>query len=90
VLTNLLRSKPGRIAIYGWHRQKGDPIQPLSIVHGAWYADYSHGIRLVSDQVWINGEFLSIFDVLSDPVLAPLLTYEGIIPDPRSLLSLRQ
>ena len=90
VLTNLLRSKPGRIAIYGWHRQNGEPIQPLSIVHGAWYADYSHGIRLVSDQVWINGETLPILDVLNDPVLAPLLTYEGVISNPRSLLSLKQ
>ena len=41
--------RPGRIAIYGWHRGTGDPIQPLSTVHGAGYADYSHGIRLVSE-----------------------------------------
>jgi hypothetical protein len=39
---------PGRLAIYGWHRPDGDPIQPLSDVHGAFYADYSHGVRLVS------------------------------------------
>jgi hypothetical protein len=90
VLTNLLHRRPGRIAIYGWHRQNGEPIQPLSIVHGAWYADYSHGIRLVINQVWINGEMLPILDVLNDPVLAPLLTYEGVIADPRRLLSLKQ
>ena len=49
VLTNRLITHPGQIAIYGWHRAKATPIQPLSTVHGAGYADYSHGIRLVSE-----------------------------------------
>ncbi|UCF92491.1 MAG: hypothetical protein JSW39_30225 [Desulfobacterales bacterium] len=39
VLTNRLNAKPGRIAIYGWHRKNGAPIQPLSTVHGERYAD---------------------------------------------------
>ena len=39
VLSNRLRSAPGRVAIYGWHRTNGAPIQPLSTVHGARYAD---------------------------------------------------
>lgn len=37
-----------RVAIYGWHRQNGRPIQPYSTVHGRYYYDYSHGIRFVS------------------------------------------
>lgn len=37
----------GRVAIYGWHYRSGQPIQPLSNVHGASYKDYSHGVRLV-------------------------------------------
>ncbi len=48
VLSNRLRQLPDRVAIYGWHRAPGDPIQPLSTVHGARYVDYSHGVRLVS------------------------------------------
>ncbi len=48
VLTKRLLSKRGRVAIYGWHRRSGRPIQPLSTVHVARYADYSHGVRLVS------------------------------------------
>lgn len=47
VITNLLNNKPGRVAIYGWHRKSGEPIQPLSTYHGEHYADYSHGVRLV-------------------------------------------
>ena len=47
VLTRKLAKKPGAIAIYGWHRSASNPIQPLSTVHAASYADYSHGIRLV-------------------------------------------
>ena len=87
VLTNLLRSHPGRIAIYGWHQLNGRPIQPLSTVHGARYADYSHGIRLVYQTVWIDGQPHDIFEALNDPQLAPLFTDEGIIAEPRTLLS---
>ncbi len=89
VLTNLLWKKPNRIAIYGWHRPTGEPIQPLSTVHRAGYADYSHGVRLISQIVLINGEYKSIFDVLEDSTLAPVLTYEGIINDVRGLISKR-
>jgi hypothetical protein len=39
--------RPGRVTIYGWHRLNGKPIQPVSDVHGEYYADYSHGLRLV-------------------------------------------
>lgn len=86
VLTNRLHRKAGRIAIYGWHRTNGDPIQPLSTVHGARYADYSHGVRLVYATVWLDGEPRSIYDLLESPVLAPLLSYEGVIHRVRNLM----
>ncbi len=79
VLTNRLNEKPGRVAIYGWHRKTGEPIQPLSTVHGDRYADYSHGVRLIYKTVWINGEPRSILEILQDPRLAPVLTHEGLI-----------
>jgi hypothetical protein len=88
VLSNRLARNQGRIAIYGWHRPTGDPIQPLSTVHGAAYADYSHGVRLVSDIVLIDGKPLSIYRVLQDPKLAALLSDEGSIPRVRELMSL--
>jgi hypothetical protein len=77
VLTSLLWQNPGRVAIYGWHRAVNEPIQPLSTVHGARYADYSHGIRLVSSVVYVDGIKRSIDDVLAEPRLAALLTKEG-------------
>jgi uncharacterized protein (TIGR02594 family) len=39
----------GKVRIYGWHQSNGRPIQPDSNPHGADYADYSHGLRLVYD-----------------------------------------
>lgn len=79
VLTNRLRWSPGRIAIYGWHRGTGEPIQPLSTVHGAGYADYSHGIRLIGRMAMIEGRFRSIYDILHDSLLAKVLSDEGTI-----------
>ena len=80
VLTNRLWRNLGRVAIYGWHRAPDSPIQPLSLVHGARYADYSHGVRLVSSLVYVDGEPRSLFEVLADPELAPVLSDEGQIP----------
>lgn len=86
VLSTRLWSHPGRVAIYGWHRGIDAPIQPLSTVHGAQYADYSHGVRLVSKMVFVNGQPRSIFDVLADPQLATLLSDEGPLPRAAELL----
>lgn len=77
VLSNLLARTPGRIAIYGWQRPGGTPIQPLSTVHGACYEDYSHGIRLVSEMALENGRLRPVRDILQDPVEAPVLSDEG-------------
>jgi hypothetical protein len=79
VMTNRLAKMEGRIAIYGWHRGTGAPIQPLSTVHGACYEDYSHGIRLVSRTALIDGVPTPIDDVLRDSVLAKVLSDEGSI-----------
>ena len=89
VLTNRLSRAVGRIAIYGWHRYPGAPIQPLSTVHGAGYVDYSHGIRLVSDVVLVDGEPRSVYDVLEHPRLAKVLSDEGAIPKVRQLMTIR-
>ncbi len=89
ILTNRLLRKPGRVAIYGWHRANGKPIQPLSTVHGERYADYSHGVRLIHETVWINGKPRSILDILQDSRLASVLTYEGMIKRLFALLKLK-
>lgn len=86
VLTNRLLQKPDKIAIYGWHQSARAPIQPLSTLHGSGYADYSHGIRLVSDCVLIDGKFYSIHEVLEDPTLAGVLSVEGPISGLREII----
>jgi hypothetical protein len=80
VITRQLWSTPGRVAIYGWHRSDGKPIQSLSTVHGARYADYSHGVRLVSQTLFVDGRPARLLDVLADPQLGPLLSDEGPLP----------
>jgi hypothetical protein len=87
VLTNRLARNPEKCAIYGWHRPTGIPIQPLSTVHGKNYADYSHGVRLVSDTVLIGEEPRSIYDVLEDSRLARILSDEGVISEIRRMLA---
>ena len=87
VLTNRLWSNLARVAIYGWHRPDGRPIQPLSTVHGARYADYSHGIRLVSATAYVNGEAMPLLTLLQDPRWASLFSDEGVIRRAAELVS---
>lgn len=79
VVTNLLARTPGRIAIYGWHRPNGVPIQPLSIVHGTCYADYSHGVRLVAELAWQDGQMRSLRRMLETAATAAALSDEGVV-----------
>lgn len=87
VLTNRLAQMPGRVAIYGWHRPGGQPIQPLSTVHGAGYADYSHGVRLISRTAYVNGRAVDLRDLLADARLAGLVSDEGPVTGSRLLLA---
>ncbi len=77
VATKRLVQLPDRVAIYGWHRLDGRPIQPLSLVHEASYADYSHGVRWVSGTMIVEGVERAIRDVTRDPALAGLVSDEG-------------
>jgi hypothetical protein len=77
VIANRLSRNRGRVAIYGWHRSNGDPIQPLSTVHGAYYADYSHGIRLVSRTAYVNGEAVDLRSLLTSGTYAAILNSDG-------------
>ncbi len=80
VLTNRLARHPGqRVAIYGWHQPGAIPIQALSTVHEAEYADYSHGVRFVSGSVRVEGMDMTLEEVLSDGELAKIFSSEGKI-----------
>lgn len=86
VLTPRLAARPGRVAIYGWHYLSGEPIQPVSTVHGADYADYSHGIRLVYGRLRVDGEEHDLAAWLADPQNAAAISPDGPV-DPRRLLA---
>lgn len=77
-----LIQKPQAVAIYGWHRSGGSPIQPLSTVHGAEYADYSHGVRYVSNVVEVNNMVVDLRNVLSQKLSTTLATNPGVETKP--------
>lgn len=73
----LLRdSKKDRVAIYGWHKLDGNPIQPLYTGHIFWWVDYSQAIRLIYRKIKVNNKWMDYIDVLKDPVLQKLLCDE--------------
>jgi len=75
--------KPERVAIYGWHKLDGNPIQPLYTGHIYWWVDYSQAIRLVYRKIKVgpNGllrrkKWMDYTEVLNDPVLKKILCDE--------------
>lgn len=79
VNTRRLEQRRGRVAIYGWHLPDGSPIQPLSTVHHDGYVDYSHGVRLMADEMIVDGRRMTVDEVLRDPELSGLLSHEGVM-----------
>lgn len=70
-------SRPNRIAIYGWQKLDGTPIQPVYTGHVNWYTDYSHGIRLVYQIIYVDGKPMNYVDVLKHKSLKKLLCDEA-------------
>lgn len=62
-----------RVGIYGWHRLDNKPIQPFYQGHIWWYADYSHGLRLVYRKVKLGKHWVDIDEILKDAQLRQLL-----------------
>jgi hypothetical protein len=77
VLSNRLEEKSNRVAIYGWHKLDGRPIQPLNVSHINWYVDYSHGARLIKRQIEIDGKPYDLRRALISERWSPLLSDEG-------------
>ncbi len=86
VVTLQLAGRPGKVAIYGWHKPDGKPIQPLYLGHTARWVDYSHGIRLVAGMMEVDGAPARVLDVLRDPELCGLISDEGAFEYPRYTL----
>jgi len=72
------------VIIYGWHRLNGTPIQPVYNKHLDTYVDYSHGVRLVSNNVIVDGKEYDYRTILRNPLLYTLLSNE---PKPMKRIS---
>ena len=82
IISNKIYGQPTpRVVIYGWHKLDGKAIQPVYNKHTNTWADYSHGVRLVSDTGYLNGKKVKLADLLKDPILHELLSDEGIITE---------
>ena len=82
VLTNTLApNNPNKIvAIYGWIQKNGVPIQGLNVhSHDINYVDYSHGVRLIFNEVLVNNTVMDIKEVFSSIDLCSLLSDEGVL-----------
>jgi pimeloyl-ACP methyl ester carboxylesterase len=77
VISNRLTEKPNRVLIYGWHKATNQPIQPLTNIHNSTYIDYSHGIRLIKEEVLVDDKPMKLQDVMQDETLSPLVSDEG-------------
>ncbi len=69
-------AQPTKVVIYGWHKTDSKPIQPVYSGHVCWYVDYSHGIRLINNQVLIDGKPRLFSDILKDPLLYSIFSDE--------------
>lgn len=80
ILTHRLYESPknDRVALYGWHKPDGKPIQPIYIGHVDWYVDYSHGIRLVKDTIYVDGMPMHYIDVMKHPTYSKLICDEEV------------
>lgn len=79
VMTNQLAGRPKQVAIFGWHQASLKPIQPLYLGHENTYADYSHGIRLVSLTCYVDGSPLSLETIALDKVMCKAISNEGVL-----------
>lgn len=73
----VIPARDGRVAIYGGRWSDGSRVQSYSNVHGESYEDYSHGARLISQQVTIDGQTMNLAEALADPNLRTLFTSQS-------------
>ena len=78
VISDKINSGPktNKVAIYGWHKLDGNPIQPLYTGHVNWYVDYSHGVRLVSRTIYIDEKKYDFTEILKSKSLRKILSDE--------------
>ena len=73
------RIPAGKVVIYGWHKLDGKTIQPESSIHSASYKDYSHGTRLISRKVLVDGVGMDIWDAVNTPTWKQLIESRTLV-----------
>jgi hypothetical protein len=68
-----------RVVIYGWHKLDGKAIQPVYNKHINTWTDYSHGVRLIQNKIYINQKKASLKKALRDAEFSRVFSDEGII-----------
>lgn len=71
-----------RVVIYGWHKLDGKAIQPVYNKHTNTWADYSHGVRLIQNKIYINHKKTSLKKALRDAEFCRVFSDEGRIDQP--------
>lgn len=81
VLSGRMAAEPKSVAIYGWHRLNGTPIQgpTASLRHELSYRDYSHGLRPIASMMDWEGKKVPVAEVLQDPQRCRWLVHEMML-----------
>jgi hypothetical protein len=70
-------ARPNHVVIYGWHKLDGLPIQPATNIHFDTYVDYSHGIRLLNNEILLDSKLMKIADLLKHETLFKIFSNES-------------
>lgn len=79
IIGNVRARNPGKVIIYGARNSDGSRLQATSDAHGDFYVDYSHGLRLIRNDMVVDGQPRRVRDVLMDRNLAGLISDEGAV-----------
>jgi hypothetical protein len=80
VIGRQLATNKNHVFIYGWHKLDGSPIQKLnSYTHELLYADYSHGVRIVSRVCYVDDVEYDLVWILRDSLLHTMASSEGAL-----------
>lgn len=80
IIDKQLLFNKNKVGIFGWFYANGSAIQgpqPNCSDHSSDYLDYSHGVRLIAQDVIVNGSPARLFDVLNNPKYCSLISEQG-------------
>ena len=76
IISNRIAQDRTKLYIYGWHYTSGTPIQSISGAHDVNYVDYSHGVRMINQEMLVDGKLTKVRDILRNTTKYALLSNE--------------